>query len=104
MDEDVLVTRGRYQPFGNHHAAVFNYFADKDDADTVYVFADDTHGERLPTSPATGEEVAEMIEASYENDYEVDFDVEAVPHDGLNPSLVFRASFSSWRGSCVFHA
>jgi nicotinamide mononucleotide adenylyltransferase len=79
------VTRGRYQPFGNHHAAVFNYFADKDDADTVYVFADDTHGERLPTSPATGEEVAEMIEASYENDYEVDFDVEAVPHDGLNP-------------------
>lgn len=85
MGEEALVTRGRYQPFGNHHAAVFNYFADKHDADTVYVFADDTHGERLPTSPATGEEVAEMIEASYDEDYDVDFNVEAIEHDGLSP-------------------
>ena len=85
MDEDVLVTRGRYQPFGHHHAAVVDYFAEKHDADTVYIFADDTHGDRLPTSPALGGEVADMIEASYEEDYDTDFDVEAFAHDGLNP-------------------
>lgn len=101
MDEDALVTRGRYQPFGNHHAAVFNHFADKHDADTVYVFADDTHGERLPTSPATGEEVAEMIEASYEDDYDVDFDVEAFAHDGLDPRE-YSNVFSVLDGSPVF--
>lgn len=101
MDDETLVTRGRYQPFGNHHAAVFNYFAEKHDADTVYVFADDTHGERLPTSPATGEEVAEMIEASYENDYDVDFDVQAFPHDGLNP-LSYSGPLSVARDDPVF--
>ncbi|AOV94336.1 hypothetical protein AQV86_00220 [Nanohaloarchaea archaeon SG9] len=85
MDEDVLVTRGRYQPFGNHHAAVVDHFAGKHDADTVYIFADDTHGERLPTSPAMGGEVADLIEASYESDYDASFGVEAFAHDGLNP-------------------
>lgn len=85
MNEEVLVTRGRYQPFGNHHAAVVDHFAEKHDADTVYIFADDTHGDRLPTSPALGGEVADMIEASYDEAYDADFDVEAFAHDGLNP-------------------
>jgi len=101
MDEETLVTRGRYQPFGNHHAAVIDHFADKHDADTVYVFADDTHGDRLPTSPALGDEVADMIEASYDEDYDADFDVEAFAHDGLNP-LDYSEVFSVLEDDPVF--
>lgn len=84
-----LVTRGRYQPFGNHHAAVFDYFMAKHGVDKLYVLTEGLSSRRTPTSPFRGDEVAEMIEDSFEEDYDVDYEVEVVNHDDIFDKEVF---------------
>lgn len=89
MSEDSLVTRGRYQPFGNHHAAVFDYFMDKHDADELNVVTEGLSGERTPTSPFYGHEVAEMIDEAFENDYDADYEVNVVNQEEIFDDEVF---------------
>lgn len=89
MEEDVLVTRGRYQPFGNHHAAVFDHFMDKHGADELNVVTEGLSSERMPSSPFYGEEVAEMIDKAFEQDYDVDYDVNAVSQEEVFDDEVF---------------
>lgn len=89
MGDDSLVTRGRYQPFGNHHAAVFDYFMEKHDADELNVVTEGLSGERTPTSPFYGEEVAEMIDEAFEEDYDADYDVNVVNQEEIFDDEVF---------------
>lgn len=89
MAEDILVTRGRYQPFGHHHAAVFDYFMEKHGADELNVVTEGLSSDRMPTSPFYGDEVAEMIESSFEEDYNVDYDVNVVNQESFFDDKVF---------------
>ncbi len=85
-----MVTRGRYQPFGNHHAAVLDYFMDKHDADELSVVTEGLSGERTPTSPFYGHEVAEMIDEAFENDYDTDYKVKVVNQEEVLDDEVFE--------------
>lgn len=76
-EEDVLVSRGRFQPFGNQHAAYIDHFARAYDADRVVVVVPAVAA-RSPKNPFTGEEVLEMVYAAYREDYDVDYAVEPV--------------------------
>lgn len=89
MDNDVLLTRGRYQPFGNHHAAVFDHFMDKHDADELNVVVEGLSGERLPDAPFYGSEVADMIERSFDQDYDFDYEVNAINQADILDDEVF---------------
>jgi len=89
MEDDVLLTRGRYQPFGHHHAAVFDYFMDKHGADELNVVTEGLSNDRMPTSPFYGDEVAEMIDSSFENDYDVGYDVNVVNQESFFDDEVF---------------
>lgn len=89
MGNESLVTRGRYQPFGNHHFAVSDYFMDKHDADELNIVTEGLSGERTPTSPFYGDEVAEMIGAAFDQDYDVDYEVNVVCQNEVFDDNVF---------------
>ena len=90
MRNDSLVTRGRYQPFGHHHAAVLDYFMDKYDANELNVVTEGLSGERTPTSPFYGDEVAQMIDEAFENDYDTDYEVNTVAQNEVLDDEVFE--------------
>lgn len=77
-----MVTRGRFQPFGNQHAAYIDHFAEEYDADRVVVVVPDVAA-RSPKNPFTGDEVYDMVETAYAEDYDVDYDVEPVLQDSF---------------------
>lgn len=90
MSQELLVARGRYQPFGHHHAAVIDYFMDKHDADELNVVTEGLSKERTPTSPFYGYETAGSIKKAFEEDYNVKYDVDIINQEEVFDDDVFN--------------
>lgn len=71
-EQNSVYTLGRFQPYANHHHAAIDYLtqAFEEDVDRVYVGILRTpQDSRSPSNPFTDEEVREMIEKGYQEDY-----------------------------------
>ena len=89
MGKKSLVTGGRYQPFGHHHAAVIDYFMHRHDADELNVVTEGLSKERTPTSPFYGDETAGSIRQAFQKDYEVGYEVNTANQEEVLDDDVF---------------